>query len=58
MNNVHLYSHEHYWLEEAVHYWRKNCKNVCDDIDNEGTTLSDVVDRLKGIVIDPRDENS
>lgn len=56
MNNVHLYPHEHAWLEEAVCYWRKNCETVCDDIDNEGTTLSDVVNRLKNIVIDPREE--
>jgi hypothetical protein len=58
MTKVHLHPHEHSWLEEAVYYWRKNCKDVCDDIDNEGTNLSDVVDRLKGIVIDPKEEEN
>ena len=56
MNKVYLLPDEYYWLKEAVHYWRVNCKDVCDDIDNEGTNLSDVVDKLKDIVIDSRKE--
>ncbi len=53
---VYLSQDEHAWLEEAVCYWRKNCENVCDDIDNEGTNLQDVVNRLEHIVLTPQED--
>tara|TARA_B100001287_G_scaffold246906_1_gene225154 strand:+ start:210 stop:524 length:315 start_codon:yes stop_codon:yes gene_type:complete len=51
---TYLTEDEYAWLNEAVSYWRENCKDVCDDIDNEGTNLHDVLERLQDIVVTPQ----
>ena len=53
---IYLTEDEYSWLNEAISYWRENCEDVCDDIDNEGTNLHDVLERLDDIVITPQED--
>ena len=54
LKQIYITENEYFWLDEAVSYWRENCKDVCDDIDNEGTNLHDVLERLQDLVITPQ----